>query len=189
MPAGFQYEKDFIDPTEESILIEHIESLPLQAARYKQFTAKRQIVSYGGSYDFASNKLLPAMAIPQFLHELRERLAGWAGIPSCEFGHALIAKYEIGTQLGWHRDVPDFELVAGVTLHGSGRMRFRPYPPKKRTKSTNMAIDLEPRSAYILREEARWGWQHSISPCKSLRYSITFRTRRTSSRKPEPPQA
>lgn len=30
----------------------------------------------------------------------------------------------------------------------------------------------------LMRGEARWGWQHSIPPTKSLRYSITFCTRR-----------
>jgi hypothetical protein len=29
-----------------------------------------------------------------------------------------------------------------------------------------------------MREEARWGWQHSIAPTATLRYSITFRTLR-----------
>jgi hypothetical protein len=40
------------------------------------------------------------------------------------------------------------------------------------------ALELEPRSAYILRDEARWGWQHSIPPPKELRYSVTLRTAR-----------
>ena len=29
---------------------------------------------------------------------------------------------------------------------------------------------------YVLHDEARWRWQHAISPTKALRYSITFRT-------------
>jgi hypothetical protein len=29
---------------------------------------------------------------------------------------------------------------------------------------------------------ARWGWQHSISATRELRYSITFRTFRTAAR-------
>ena len=36
---------------------------------------------------------------------------------------------------------------------------------------------LTPRSAYVLRGVARWGWQHSVAPTPALRYSITFRTR------------
>ena len=32
------------------------------------------------------------------------------------------------------------------------------------------------RHALVLRDDARWRWQHSIPPTKALRYSITFRT-------------
>src|SRR6185369_17974108 len=78
-----------------------------------------------------------------------------------------------------HRDVPDFELIVGVSLAGPSRMRLRSYPPKKGRSVQTLSIDLEPRSAYFMGGEARWGWQHSIPPTKNLRYSITFRTRST----------
>jgi alkylated DNA repair dioxygenase AlkB len=58
------------------------------------------------------------------------------------------------------------------------RMRWRPYPPKAQTARATFALDLPPRSAYIMRGAARWEWQHAISPTKQLRYSITFRTLR-----------
>jgi alkylated DNA repair dioxygenase AlkB len=92
------------------------------------------------------------------------------------FGYALVSEYRPGTQLGWHRDVPQFEMVVGVSLASAARMRFRAYPPRKGAPTFMLA--LEPRSAYVLKDEARWGWQHSIPPTPSLRYSITFRTRR-----------
>jgi DNA oxidative demethylase len=38
------------------------------------------------------------------------------------------------------------------------------------------AVELEPRSAYVLSGKARWSWQHSIPSTKDLRYSVTFRT-------------
>jgi len=57
-------------------------------------------------------------------------------------------------------------------------MRFRPYPPAEGWTRAILYLDLAPRSAYIIRDAARWQWQHSISPTKELRYSITFRTLR-----------
>jgi hypothetical protein len=45
-----------------------------------------------------------------------------------------------------------------------------------RGKARSLVVALEPRSAYVLRDDARWHWQHAISPTKALRYSITFRT-------------
>ena len=184
LPAGFVYQPDFITRDEEAALLDQIRKLPLQEAKYKEYTAKRRIMSYGASYDFSSNELIPAGPIPMFLHPLRTRIAKWVGIPASEFTHALIAEYKIGTQLGWHRDVPEFEVVVGVSLGGACRIRLRRYPPKKGRDPDSLSLDLEPRSAYIMRGQARWGWQHSIPPTKAPRYSITFRTRRVAAQPP-----
>jgi len=178
LPTGMLYRPEFFTADEEARLLEEISRLPLTEAKYKQYTAKRRIMSYGASYDFSSNELLPAGPIPSFLDFLRERIAEWTDVPASQFTHALIAEYKIGTQLGWHRDVPEFEVITGVSLGGGARMRLRRYPPKKGRNVETLSVDLEPRSAYLMRGEARWGWQHSIPPTKALRYSITFRTRR-----------
>jgi len=178
LPPGFEYRPDFVTAAEEAGLLAKIRDLPFEEARYKQYVAKRRIVAYGASYDFSANELRPAGAVPTFLHPLRQRIADWTGIPAQRFEHALIAEYRPGTQLGWHRDVPDFEAVVGVSLSGACRMRFRPYPPTEAPKRALLSVDLAPRSAYVMRGVSRWGWQHAVSPTKSLRYSITFRTRR-----------
>jgi alkylated DNA repair dioxygenase AlkB len=126
--------------------------------------------------------------VPSFLYALRDRLAHWSGIEVGALEHAAIAEYRPGTQLGWHRDVPSFEAVLGVSLGGWARMRFRPYPPEARPRRATLVLDVEPRSAYIMRGPARWGWQHAISPTKALRYSITFRTLRAA-RRGRPPRS
>jgi hypothetical protein len=55
-------------------------------------------------------------------------------------------------------------------------LRFRPYPPARTGKREILSLELEPGSAYALRNAVRWKWQHSIAPTTALRYSITFRT-------------
>ena len=95
-------------------------------------------------------------------------------VPAHELRHALVNEYRPGTPLGWHRDAPDHERVAGVSLGGWARMRLRPYPPQKKSAVVN--LELAPRSAYRMEGPARWGWQHGIVATKELRYSITFRT-------------
>jgi alkylated DNA repair dioxygenase AlkB len=132
-------------------------------------------VSFGSTYDFSSNVREAAPDPPRFLEALRLKVSRWMEVSSTALKHVLIAEYRPGTALGWHRDVPDFELVCGVSLAAACRMRFRPYPPGKDRKSI-LSLDLAPRSAYVLRGDARWRWQHSIPPTKALRYSITFRT-------------
>jgi alkylated DNA repair dioxygenase AlkB len=94
------------------------------------------------------------------------------------FVQVLASEYQPGVPLGWHRDVPDFEVVVGVSLASAARLRFRPYPWDAAHRKEVFSLDLEPRSIYMLRDQARWGWQHSVPPVKQLRYSITFRTAR-----------
>jgi alkylated DNA repair dioxygenase AlkB len=180
LPDGLVYRPDFLSAADETALLAWIATLPLAEARYKRFTARRRIVSFGGSYDFDANRLLPAPPIPEDLLPLRERVARWIGVPTDDFAHGLVAEYRPGTALGWHRDVPNFELVAGISLGAATRMRFRPYPLRANRREGTFALVLEPRSAYVLRDDARWRWQHSIPPTKALRYSITFRTARRS---------
>ena len=177
LPEGFVYSREFIAVDEEAALVEEIRALPLENSRYKEFTAQRRTVSYGGQYDFSANKLEAAPPLPEFLLPLRRKVADWVGVEADAFVHGLVSEYEPGTPLGWHRDVPNFEIIVGVSLGGNARMRLRPYRPgEKQLRGDVITLELEPRSAYVIRDTARWGWQHSIAPTKELRYSITFRT-------------
>jgi alkylated DNA repair dioxygenase AlkB len=176
LPNGLAYLPAFISEAEEAALLEGIGATELREAQYKEYTAKRRVASFGAGYDFSEQELTPAPALAPFLLPLRAKVADWLAVPAEDFGYALVAEYRPGTQLGWHRDVPQFEMVAGISLAGTARMRFRPFPPVRGAKL--LTLDLEPRSAYVLRDDMRWKWQHSIAPTQELRYSITFRTRR-----------
>jgi alkylated DNA repair dioxygenase AlkB len=178
LPAGLVYQTDFLSPAEEAAILATIATLPLAEAKYKSFTAKRRILTFGGSYDFDARELHPAPPIPEFLLPLREKIAAWVGVPATEFAHGLVTEYRPGTALGWHRDVPNFEMVVGVSLGTPTRMRFRPHPLRTNRREGTFALVLEPRSVYLFRDEARWRWQHSIPATKTLRHSITFRTMR-----------
>jgi alkylated DNA repair dioxygenase AlkB len=176
-PDGLEYRRAFLEPHEEAELLRIFGTLAFREARYKSYTAKRRIVSFGSSYDFGENVLHDAPPVPEFLKPVRAKAAAWVGVPADRFTDALIAEYAPGTQLGWHRDVPQFERVVGISLAGECRMRFRPYPSDRGTRRRTFELALEPRSAYILQREIRWGWQHMIPPTRELRYSITLRTR------------
>jgi len=176
-PTGWQYRDDFIDAAEEAALLALFEGWPLAPAKYKEHTARREVLSFGGAFDYTTNTLQPGDPVPSALFPLRFRVAGWAGVPPEAFAHALVARYRPGTPLGWHRDVPDFELVAGISLGGMVRMTFRRYPPVLHAETQH--ADLAPRSAYLMRGEARWDWQHRVEPAEVERWSVTFRTRRT----------
>jgi alkylated DNA repair dioxygenase AlkB len=181
-PPGLRYEPEFIDAVEERRLLAEIASLPLHEAEYRGYTAKRRIVSYGAGYDFDANRLRAAPPVPPFLHPLRARVAARLGLPAEAFRYALVTEYRPGTQLGWHRDVPDFGTVVGVSLGSACRMRFRPYPPRRGQRV--FTLDLAPRSMYVLAGAVRWQWQHGIPPTPGLRHSITFRTPASDARRP-----
>ena len=176
MPEGLSYQEGFLSADEEAALLADIRALPLEEAKYKAWRARRRTVSYGSSYDFDINKLSPAPPIASFLLPLRSKVAALVLEKETAFTHALVTEYRPGTELGWHRDVGEFGIVAGVSLAGTCRMRFRRYPPEKGAKV--FGLDLAPRSVYVLRDEIRWRWQHSVARTKELRYSITFRTSR-----------
>ena len=184
LPAGWEYRTDFISVAEEAALLAAIAALPLEEARYRGYVARRRVAHFGTDYDFGANRLLPAPPLPPAFEPLRARAAAWIGEPPESLGSALVAEYRPGVPLGWHRDVPDFETVVGVSLGGIARMRFRRYPPVQPKKADVLSLELAPRSAYLLRAEARWGWQHSIAPTPGLRWSITFRTRVAAGQRP-----
>ena len=176
LPSGFAYQENFLDAAEETAALDGIAGLDLREAQYKEFTAKRRVASFGAGYDFDANELTPAPVMAPFLVPLRDRAARWAGVEPAEFNYALVAEYRPGTQLGWHRDVPQFESILGLSLGTACTLRLRRFPPREREPI--YTLQLAPRSVYALRGEARWGWQHAIAPTPALRYSITFRSRR-----------
>ncbi len=177
LPDGMRYETDFLTLEEEADLLRRIQALPLAPMRYQNYTALRRVVSYGGKYDFSARRLNEAEPIPDWLAPLRAKVAAWAGIAD-DFTQVLVAEYQPGTPLGWHRDVPDFEDIAGVSLLDDAVMRFRPYPPREPKRADVLKLTVAPRSVYLLHGPARWAWQHSVAPTRALRYSLTLRTPR-----------
>jgi alkylated DNA repair dioxygenase AlkB len=152
LPEGFVYREDFITRDEERVLLDAIGALTLEDAKYKEYTARRRVAYFGFDYDFSTNRLGEAAPVPDFLHPLRAKMALWMGVAPEAFVHALVSEYRPGTPLGWHRDAPDFDRVAGVSLGGWARMRLRQYPPGK---DKPIVLELAPRSAYQMDGAAR----------------------------------
>lgn len=178
-PEGLVYEPDWLSRADEAALLAFVGRLPFEAARYKTYTARRRTVGFGGRFDYDTNRLLPAPPLDPALLPLRDRVARWAGLDPSSLVHALVSEYAPGTPLGWHRDVPDFEDVVGLSLGGPAMLRFRPHlargvPRPARDDVVRLAV--APRSIYRMSGAARWRWQHSVVPVDAMRWSITFRT-------------
>jgi len=178
--SGLRFVPDFLGVGEADDLLRLVGALPLTEARYKEFTARRRVAAFGGQFDYEAFELRDAPAIPQAFHPLRDKVATMLDVGPGVFEHMLVAEYRPGTPLGWHRDVPDFESIVGVSLLGTATMKFRRYPHRVGARSNALQLELTPRSLYVIEGDARWNWQHSVMATRELRYSLTLRTRRGS---------
>src|SRR5262245_52556125 len=119
VPPGFHYREDFLDQDEERTLLEALAGIAFSDFEMRGVVAKRRVACFGQTYDRAA-----AGPLPSFLEPLRARVAAWARLEAEAFAMALINEYRPGAPIGWHRDAPQYEVVAGVSLLAECRMRF-----------------------------------------------------------------
>lgn len=178
-PPGFRYCEDFLSPTEETALLDSIANVTFGAFAMRGVVARRRVAFFGQSYDRTE-----ARPFPEFLLSLRIRVGEWTGIDATAFAMCLINEYPPGAPIGWHRDAPQHDVVAGLSLRSACRMKFRRYlspalaAGKTVRRPATHEIALEPRSAYFMTGESRNSYEHHIPPVSDLRYSVTFRTLR-----------
>ena len=170
---GLVYRDDFMGEAEHDALVGRLQAMELAPFRFQGWTGKRRTQSFGWRYDFDDASFSPAEPIPGWLDPLRVKAADFAGVEPGEFAHVLLARYDPGAGIGWHRDRPVFDRVVGVSLGAPETLRFR---QRTATGFRRYALPVEPRSAYLLSGEARHDWEHRIVPGEVLRFSITFRT-------------
>jgi alkylated DNA repair dioxygenase AlkB len=184
LPDGFAYRDDFISAEEERALVDAIRAIEFANFEMRGAVAKRRVAFFGLSYDDTRQAI---GEMPAFLNEVRARAAWWAAVEADDFVMALINEYRPGAPIGWHRDAPQYGIVAGISLLSACRMKLRPYVPprelagraaKTSPRKTTHEITLQPRSAYLITGESRSHYEHSIPAVDELRYSITFRTLR-----------
>lgn len=170
--AGLRQCEELISEREENELVEQLERAELLPFRFHGWLGNRKTKTFGWHYDFDDASFTPAEPIPGWLQPLREAAAAFANIEAGELVHVLLARYDPGAGIGWHRDRDVFDEVVGVSLGAPATLRFR----RRKTGGFDRAsVHLVARSAYLLSGEARWAWEHSISPGDQLRFSITFR--------------
>lgn len=175
LPQGFFYQRDILSAAEEATLLRHIRMIEFGEVKVCGVVARRRVAHFGWLYSYESWKIEPDPAIPEFVTGTREHAAGSLQIDPSELREVLVTEYPAGAGIGWHRDAPPFGAVVAVSLLSPCRLRLRS-GSAGRARAT---LVVEPRSAYVLSGAARSAWQHSIPPIEALRYSITFRTLRS----------
>jgi DNA oxidative demethylase len=171
---GLTYVEDFVTPEEERELLDLIEPLDFSTIEMRGQVARRRVRHFGLGYDYDRGELAPVEPLPEGLEWLRQRAAALIERAPEDLVQILVSRYPEGAGIGWHRDAPMFgSRIVGVSLRAPARMRFQRTVKGEREVA---AVELAPRSAYVLSGKARWSWQHSIPAGKELRYSVTFRT-------------
>ncbi len=170
--GGLRYREELISEKEERRLVSQLERAELSPFRFHGWLGNRKTRSFGWRYDFEDASFSRAESIPQWIEPLRAAAAVFAGLQPSELVHVLLARYDPGAGIGWHRDRDVFDEVIGISLGSAATLRFRRRTPRGFER---MNLPVAPRSAYLLSGEARWAWEHSIAPGDRLRFSITFR--------------
>jgi alkylated DNA repair dioxygenase AlkB len=162
---------------QEEELLGRFEKLRFDPIVIRGQAARRTARHFGLGYDYDSRTASPGEPIPEWLEPSRRAAAQLAAVESAGLVEILLQRYPPESSIGWHRDAPAFGIVVGISLLGHARLRFQ---RGRRERRRTWELWLEPRSGYVLAGEARRSWEHSIPPAKELRYSITFRTLRSS---------
>jgi alkylated DNA repair dioxygenase AlkB len=179
LPQGFHYREHFITEADERVLLDAIARVAFSDFEMRGVVARRRVAFFGQSYDRVA-----AGPLPEFLLPMRAAIAQWAGVDAAAFAMALINEYRPGSPIGWHRDAPQYDIVAGISLLSECRMKFRPYrspaspAATSSRRSATHEIALARRSAYLMTQASRTAYEHHIPPVAELRYSVTFRTLR-----------
>jgi alkylated DNA repair dioxygenase AlkB len=178
-PPGFSYFPEFINKGEELKLLEEVSKVELHTFNFHGYEAKRRVTSFGYDYSFDKRALSRGEDIPLAFENLIEKVAGKIAIKKEEFRELLVTEYPVGSVINWHRDAFPFEVIAGISLASDCTFRLRPQQKNKQTRGSIISFPVKQRSLYIIKGAARTDWQHSITPVKAVRYSITLRTLRS----------
>jgi alkylated DNA repair dioxygenase AlkB len=176
VPEGFVYFPDFLSMNEEKELLRSISGFELRNMIFQGYEAKRKTANFGLDWSFDHRKLSKGKDIPADFNFIIEKVAKQLSLKAEDFAELLLTEYPPGSVINWHRDAPPFGLIAGISLVSDCIFRLRPYDKSKQGRRSIISFPVKRRSLYVMQGPARSEWEHSISPMKGGRYSITLRT-------------
>jgi alkylated DNA repair dioxygenase AlkB len=171
--SGLYYRNNLITEEEEATLLQQIQAEPWDT------TLNRRVQQYGHSYAYKAENRTVA-PLPKWALDLFEHCRRHLPIPAINPDNlqVIVNEYLPGQGIAKHiDDTKQFsEWVLTVSLGSPCTMNFI----LKRAYGTETRFyTLDRRSAYLMTEEARYKWMHSIPARKGdrtgTRVSITFR--------------
>lgn len=170
---GFSYHPNFLTPDEQTALLAEFGTLVFRQDTFRGVLMRRTIVCYGNDYQAqAHSATKPAPPIPAYLAPIRDRAAAIANVDRASLTQAIIWRYPAKVGIGWHVDNPAYgPVICGLSLGARAVMKLKREDQRHR-------FELAPGSLYVLRDEARYEWMHTVDGNRDERYSITFRSMR-----------
>lgn len=171
MVNGFSYHPAFLSPAQQATLLGELAALPFRRDTFRGIPMRRTIVCYGSDFDAQRHSARnPAPPIPEYLAPIRDRAAAVAGVAAEALTQAIIWRYPAKVGIGWHVDNSAYgPVICGLSLAAPAVMKLKREAERRR-------FELAPGSLYILRDEARYDWMHTVDGNREERYSITFRS-------------
>ncbi|TDH35147.1 alpha-ketoglutarate-dependent dioxygenase AlkB [Pseudohoeflea suaedae] len=179
LPQGASYHHDFLDPEEEADITRLLDEGLWDGG------LRRRVQHFGYRYDYKARTVTRETRLgplPAWLATLGQRLVA-AGHFEAPPDQVIANEYLPGQGISAHIDCePCFDgTIVSVSLLSRCEMIFRPRGIAGRTGGGSSVI-LEPRSALVLKDEARYLWTHEIPARKSdnIRGERVARSRRIS---------
>lgn len=182
MISGLYYYSNFLTVSEEETLINFLEKEP-QWFSISKSDNSRKVLHYGYMYNYKNyGKLEKAPIFPELVQLIKNKIIEKQSLSNEYYlDQCIVNKYNPGQGIASHIDSSIFKnFICCVTL-GSGAIID--FTKESETKS----LYVEPRSLYIMSDEARYQWVHGMKSRKSdtvdgkkikrgTRYSLTYRT-------------
>jgi alkylated DNA repair dioxygenase AlkB len=125
---------------------------------------------FGWIYVVSRKTVSPGLPVPPLLRALALRVVD-AGLMDQVPDQIVYQVYRSGQYLHSHVDAPIFRAaIVSVSMLSPCVMRFR-HP----ALGPGPDLELEPRCAVAISDEARTDWQHEILKVPATRWSLTFR--------------
>jgi alkylated DNA repair dioxygenase AlkB len=178
MIPGLFYYPNFLTEMEEKEILDFLNTNP-DWFLVSSSPQSRQVLHYGYAYNYVRKGTLERAAeFPDLMVRLKDKIRTQHPLQT-EFllNQCIINQYQPGQGIQAHIDSPLFTNYICCVSVGSGASID--FAKDGATKS----LYLEPRSLYIMSDEARYQWTHGMKACKSdtgikrgTRFSLTFRT-------------
>lgn len=165
---GLFYDENFLSESEVNELKRFIEELNF--VPIIENSNGRKVVQYGYSYQYDRSILMKTHDIPDILKKLAEKIMLHFNVMQ-PFDQIIINRYLPNQIISKHIDNVKYfgPEIACISLGATRKMLFT---------NGNFEYQFYPTegSVYIMKDDARYRWEHEIVGKSGTRYSVTFRS-------------